>query len=90
VSKLRGHDEVGVGTVLGSNIFNCLFIVGLTGVIRPFAVEPKEVGVSIAFGVLTVLCLYPGRSASLSRSRGLLLLALYAGSIAAAAWTQVR
>lgn len=90
VSKLRGHDEVGVGTVLGSNIFNCLFIVGLTGAIRPFAVEPKEVGVSIAFGVFTVLCLYPGRSGSLSRTRGFLLLALYAGSIAAAAWTQVK
>jgi cation:H+ antiporter len=28
LSRLRGHDDVGVGTVLGSNLFNGLAIVG--------------------------------------------------------------
>ena len=27
VAKLRGHDEIGLGTILGSNIFNGIFIV---------------------------------------------------------------
>jgi cation:H+ antiporter len=90
ISKLRGHDEVGVGTILGSNIFNCLFIVGLTGVVAPFEVQPQDVAVSIGFGVATVLCLIPLRGQDLGRHRGLLLLALYAASIFAASLTQVK
>jgi cation:H+ antiporter len=84
VAKVRGHDDVGVGTVLGSNIFNCLFVVGLAAGIRPFDQPPWGVLSSVAFGVLTVACLAPGRRAALPRSRGVLLLALYAGSVAVA------
>ena len=90
MSKLRGHDEVGVGTILGSNIFNCLFIVGLTGMVAPFSVQPQDVAVSVGFGVVTVLCLVPLRGRDLGRHRGLLLLALYAASILAASLTQVK
>ena len=35
VAKLRGHDEVGLGAILGSNIFNGLFIVGVAATIHP-------------------------------------------------------
>lgn len=29
IAQLRGHDEIGLGTVLGSNVFNGLFIVAV-------------------------------------------------------------
>ncbi len=86
VSKLRGHDEVGIGTVLGSNVFNCLFIIGLAGAIHPFPQSVVAVLPSVIFGILTVLALVPIKGAVLGRNRGLLLLALYAGSIIAAWW----
>jgi cation:H+ antiporter len=38
VAQLRGHAEVSLGTVLGSNIFNTLFIVGVAGAIHPISV----------------------------------------------------
>lgn len=84
VSKLRGHDEVGVGTILGSNIFNCLFIVGLAAVIRPFDEPAAHVLPSILIGVTAVALLTPLRSSVLGRRRGGLLLAVYAASIAVA------
>ena len=86
VSKLRGHDEVGIGTVLGSNVFNCLFIIGLAGAIHPFPQSVAAVLPSVIFGILTVLALMPFKGAMLGRNRGLLLLALYASSIVAAWW----
>lgn len=81
VAKLRGHHEVGIGTILGSNIFNCLFIVGLTASITPFGESLKAVLPSIIIGVLAVALLTPIRQQNLGRARGLLLLLLYGVSI---------
>jgi cation:H+ antiporter len=86
VSKLRGHDEVGIGTVLGSNVFNCLFIIGLAGAIHPYSQSVATVLPSVIFGILTVLALLPIQSSILGTTRGLLLLALYVGYIVAAWW----
>lgn len=89
VAKLRGHDEVGVGTILGSNIFNCLFIVGLAGVIGPFEEPLAHALPSILFGGVAVACLAPVTGPTIGRPRGLLLLGLYAASIGFA-WHTTR
>lgn len=89
ISKLRGHDEVGIGTVLGSNIFNCLFIVGLAGSIHPIGQSVASLIPSLVFGVLTVFTLTPFRGPDLGRGRAVTLLLLYAGSILVAAWAGV-
>ncbi|MBM4297395.1 MAG: sodium:calcium antiporter [Deltaproteobacteria bacterium] len=78
VAKLRGHDEVGLGTVLGSNIFNGLLIVGLAAVIQPITVAWREVAGVLSFGVIAVALTLPNRSGFIHRLRGALLLALYA------------
>lgn len=83
VAKLRGHDEIGLGTVLGSNIFNGLLIIGVAATIRPIQVAPAGVGIALGAGFLALLFAYPGRSGLATRSRGVLLLLLYAGYIAA-------
>ena len=88
IAKLRGHDEVGVGTVLGSNIFNSLLIVGLACSISPFQQSTGSIVASLLFGLLSVLALWPDRHQRLGRWRGLLLLGLYVLSILAAWYTQ--
>jgi cation:H+ antiporter len=77
VAKLRGHGEVGLGTVLGSNIFNGLLIVAVVAMICPIAVDWSEVAVALIFGLLTVACTFPIGSGYIGRGRGFLLLALY-------------
>jgi cation:H+ antiporter len=77
ISKLRGHDEVGLGTILGSNIFNGLFIVAIAACIHPIAVPWREVFTALVFGVIAVACCYPPRGGFIERRRGMLLLALY-------------
>ncbi|MEY3172362.1 MAG: hypothetical protein RLZZ436_275 [Planctomycetota bacterium] len=86
ISKWRGHDEVGIGTVLGSNIFNCLFIVGLAGVIHPIVQSVAGLLPILGFGVLTTLAITPVHGPELGRGRGISLLVLYFGSIFTAAW----
>jgi cation:H+ antiporter len=77
ISKLRGHDEVGLGTILGSNIFNGLFIVAIATCIHPIAVTWREVFTALVFGVIAVACCYPPNGGFIERRRGMLLLALY-------------
>lgn len=76
VSRLRGHDDVGLGTLLGSNLFNGLAVVGVAATIEPIRAPLNELGVAVAFGVITVL-LVASRGGRIPRRRGLSLLAAY-------------
>jgi len=78
VALRRGEVGVGIGTVLGSNIFNSLFIVGIAGSIQPIDVDRPLTGVALGMSVVAATVLLPGRDGRLGRSRGPLLLATYA------------
>ena len=79
VAKWRGHDEVGLGTIIGSNIFNNLFIVAVAAMIHPISVAWREVAVALGFGMIALVFCYPPHSGLIGRGRGWLLLALYVG-----------
>ena len=55
VSKFRGYDEVGLGTILGSNIFNGLFIIAAAAIICPIMVGPRDVAVALVWGLLAIV-----------------------------------
>jgi cation:H+ antiporter len=78
MAKLRGHDEISLGTILGSNIFNGVFIVAVAAMLSPITVSWREVAVTLVFGLVAVVCTYPTRSGFIERRRGVLLLVLYA------------
>ena len=79
IAKWRGHDEVGLGTIIGSNIFNNLFIVAVAAMIHPISVAWRAVAVALGFGMMALVFCYPPRSGLIGRGRGWLLLALYVG-----------
>jgi cation:H+ antiporter len=78
-SRLRGHDDVGVGTLIGSNLFNGLAIVGVAGVIHPISAPLTEVALTLACGIAALSCCGPTAAAS-SGGRGACCL-LYAGFV---------
>lgn len=82
IAKLRGHDEVGLGTILGSNIFNGIFIISIAAIIYPITVPLKDVALTLAFGFVALLLSFPAGDGFISRKRGVLLLLLYLGYIA--------
>jgi cation:H+ antiporter len=77
IAKIRGHDEVGLGTILGSNIFNGVFIIGVAALIHPIGIVWREVTVALGFGLLAVALTFPQRSGLIERRRGVMLLMLY-------------
>lgn len=75
----KGNADIAIGNIVGSNIFNILFVVGLSAVIIPvpFAAGFRfDAIIATAAGVLLLLCSIKGRQ--LKRWGGALLLASYA------------
>jgi cation:H+ antiporter len=77
ISSWKGRVEIGLGTVLGSNLFNGLFIVPIAAIINPIPIQIQEVAVSLLFGFMTVAFTYPSSNGTIGRSRGILLLVVY-------------
>jgi cation:H+ antiporter len=79
VAAVRREGDLVLGNLIGSNIFNILFILGTTAVILPIPVETNAVWpdliVMMAISLLTWLLLRTGRR--LARKEGLLLTATY-------------
>lgn len=81
-SALRHEDDLAIGNVIGSNMFNILGVLGVATVIEPVAVEPlmlrRDFPVMFLFTALLFFMAYgihgPGR---ISRRSGVLLIALY-------------
>jgi cation:H+ antiporter len=58
LAALRGQTDIAVGNVIGSNIFNLAGVLGLTGIIKPIAVDPGILWVEYpAVFILSVLVL---------------------------------
>ena len=77
-STFNGSADLAIGNVVGSNIFNILFILGLCSVIKPIIFSRNNLRVDIVVcltvSVLLALMLWGG---SLSRIEGIVLLLLY-------------
>lgn len=84
LAKAKGHQEIALGTVLGSNIFNGLFIIGVAAVIHPIQpISLPGLATGLVTGALLTACAFPPASGMLGRGRGALLLALYVAYVAA-------
>jgi len=85
IAAARGQGDVAVGNILGSNIYNVLFILGVTSLIKPIVVPTQEltadIAVVIASAVTLIVLLAVGRP--IGRVAGGAFLAVYAGYIAA-------
>ncbi|KIH77191.1 hypothetical protein GFER_08135 [Geoalkalibacter ferrihydriticus DSM 17813] len=79
VSAWKGEMDLSVGNVIGSNIFNVLFVLGICPMIRPLSIDPSvlrfELPIMLAFSIALIPLLLPGMK--LDRPRGALLLTAY-------------
>lgn len=80
----KGEDDIALGNVLGSNLFNTLAVVGIAGSIHPMGVEPAVLSRDLPVMTGLTLSLFligfgfrkPGR---ITRRAGLALVACYLG-----------
>ncbi len=77
MAALNGASDLALGNVVGSNILNVLFILGLSAVIVPLAVSAQVVRFDVPFLLaISVLCFVFARDGTVSRWDGLILLAV--------------
>jgi cation:H+ antiporter len=81
IAAKKGKADMAVGTVVGSNIFNLLWVLGLSAVIFPIDYNPAlnvDVIILIAITILLVPLIYAGRKNVLTKREGIILLSIYA------------
>lgn len=75
-----GNAGLALGNVVGSNIFNVLFILGVAALITPLVVAQQLVRLDVPFMIVVSLALVGiGIDGTVSRLDGLLLFAVFAG-----------
>lgn len=80
VSAYKGNSDIAIGNVVGSNIFNIFWILGLSASIKPlnFYTENNiDVIVNVFASFLLFLFLFIGKRHILERSQGILFLVFY-------------
>ncbi len=85
VAAYRKNAEIAVGNIIGSNIFNIFFVLGLSAIIKPLPFNPGsniDIGVVILASMFLFLWMFTGKKRSLDRWEGIVLLILYSGYIA--------
>jgi cation:H+ antiporter len=84
VAAYKKNAEIAVGNIIGSNIFNIFFVLGLSSIIKPLPFNPGsniDIGVVILASLLLFLWMFTGKKHSLDRWEGVIFLILYGGYI---------
>lgn len=86
-AALKGSNDIAIGNVVGSNIFNTLVVLGASAAITPIAVEkgiikkdyPLSIFAAILLGVLSLdMILFKAPAMTISRVDGIILLVAFA------------
>lgn len=79
VAAKKGENDIALGNVIGSNIFNILFVIGISSTVNPL-VSGEQIVVDLIVMMSTTLLLFGfALTKKLNRPMGFLFLALYVG-----------
>lgn len=77
VAARKGQNDIAMGNVIGSNIFNILLILGASAAICPITVLPTAVIDCFTLIAVSVIFYLPARKGTLGRAPGLLMTLTY-------------
>ena len=82
IAVLKGENEIAIGNVIGSNIFNILLILGVSSVISPIVVSfISVIDVIFMIGITILLYVFVVKNKVLNRYQGIAFIFLYIGYI---------
>ena len=82
VAARKGHADLSVGNIVGSNIFNIMAILGISSLISGITVSEQvliDVGIMLAFSLALIPIMRSGFV--ISRKEGILLITGYVGYV---------
>ncbi len=80
VAARKKQVQMAVGNVIGSNIFNLLWILGLSAIIRPIEYNPVlnfDILFLVAISLLLLVLIFLGKKLNLAKKEGYILVFLY-------------
>jgi cation:H+ antiporter len=80
VAAYKKSPDIAVGNIIGSNIFNILFVLGISSLIKPLPIIPHmnvDILVLAGISVLLFLFMFSGRRHIIDRWEGALFVVLY-------------
>ena len=81
VAARKGETALAIGNVIGSNIFNLLFILGVSAAIHPVSVNMASIyDLTILFAVTMLSFIFTLSGKIINRAEGICMLALYIAS----------
>lgn len=84
VAARKKNVEIAVGNVVGSNIFNVFFVLGISSVIKPLPFQARsniDIGVVILARILLFAYMFTGKKRSLDRWEGVIFVLMYTAYI---------
>ncbi len=79
VAALKGEGEIAVGDIIGADVLNILWIIGVASVVRPIQVELDIINFTFPFMIFVVLVMLVSLriGCRLTKIKGILLLSIY-------------
>lgn len=80
IAAIHRHDDIAIGNIVGSNIFNVFWILGLTGTILQLPFSPAinfDVLISVIATLLLFIFMFIGTRQKLNRWQGILFVLMY-------------
>ena len=85
-ASLKKHNDLAIGNLIGSNIFNLLVVIGITSIVNPitgidFDIISKDMIWVVVFSFILLPLVYFHKRNKLNRIKGIILLAMYVAFI---------
>lgn len=81
VAAKKKNVDIAIGNIVGSNIFNVFFILGVSAVINPVSVSDRsnfDMGINLIASLLLFIFIFTGKGRKIERWEGILFFILYA------------
>ena len=83
VAYKKGENSIALGNIIGSNLFNILFVLGIAGAISPLSLLRENVtDAIICLGITVISFVFALTGKKINRAEGFVMLLMYAGYMA--------
>lgn len=73
ISAINGSNEIAIGNVLGSNLFNTLMVLGVTSIVLPLMIQKEKIKIDFLVNIaVTILLLFLTFDSILGKDRNLI------------------
>jgi len=84
VAAYRNKSDIAIGNIIGSNVFNIFWVLGITATVTPIKFSPKlnwDIIIVTVATVMLVALLYIGKKKTIGKMKGIAMIVAYVGYI---------